>query len=270
MAGQINGTSGYEEAAAQGLWAGINAALQVQKRSPFLLDRSEAYIGVMIDDLVTRGTKEPYRIFTSRAEYRLLLREDNADLRLMEKGYELGLIDKDTFKNLRERRRQIAQELERIDRTKIKPSAQVNQFLAERKSAPLEAAVPLAQLLKRPELSYGDLKHLEDRASQLSEQVTRQVEIQCKYQGYLQRQEGEVKKFKNLEKIKIPPGFDYQDIPGLSNEIRQNLREIQPTSLGQASRISGMTPAALSILMVYLKRIKEAQVSSQAVLEKDN
>jgi tRNA uridine 5-carboxymethylaminomethyl modification enzyme len=270
MAGQINGTSGYEEAAAQGLWAGINAALQVQKRSPFLLDRSEAYMGVMIDDLVTRGTKEPYRIFTSRAEYRLLLREDNADLRLMEKGYELGLIDKDTFKNLRERRRQIAQELERIDRTKIKPSAQVNQFLAERKSAPLEAAVPLAQLLKRPELSYGDLKHLEDRASQLSEQVTRQVEIQCKYQGYLQRQEGEVKKFKNLEKIKIPPGFDYQDIPGLSNEIRQNLREIQPTSLGQASRISGMTPAALSILMVYLKRIKEAQVSSQAVLEKDN
>jgi tRNA uridine 5-carboxymethylaminomethyl modification enzyme len=270
MAGQINGTSGYEEAAAQGLWAGINAALQVQKRSPFLLDRSEAYMGVTIDDLVTRGTKEPYRIFTSRAEYRLLLREDNADLRLMEKGYELGLIDKDTFKNLRERRRQIAQELERIDRTKIKPSAQVNQFLAERKSAPLEAAVPLAQLLKRPELSYGDLKHLEDRASQLSEQVTRQVEIQCKYQGYLQRQEGEVKKFKNLEKIKIPPGFDYQDIPGLSNEIRQNLREIQPTSLGQASRISGMTPAALSILMVYLKRIKEAQVSSQAVLEKDN
>ncbi len=270
MAGQINGTSGYEEAAAQGLWAGINAALQVQKRSPFLLDRSEAYMGVMIDDLVTRGTKEPYRIFTSRAEYRLLLREDNADLRLMEKGYELGLIDKDTFKNLRERRRQIAQELERIDRTKIKPSAQVNQFLAERKSAPLEAAVPLAQLLKRPELSYGDLKHLEDRASQLSEQVTRQVEIQCKYQGYLQRQEGEVKKFKNLEKIKIPPGFDYQDIPGLSNEIRQNLREIQPTSLGQASRISGMTPAALSILMVYLKRIKEAQVSSRAVLEKDN
>jgi len=270
MAGQINGTSGYEEAAAQGLWAGINAALQVQKRSPFLLDRSEAYMGVMIDDLVTRGTKEPYRIFTSRAEYRLLLREDNADLRLMEKGYELGLIDKDTFKNLRERRRQIAQELERIGRTKIKPSAQVNQFLAERKSAPIEAAVPLAQLLKRPELSYGDLKHLEDRASQLSEQVTRQVEIQCKYQGYLQRQEGEVKKFKNLEKIKIPPGFDYQDIPGLSNEIRQNLREIQPTSLGQASRISGMTPAALSILMVYLKRIKEAEVSSQAVAEKDN
>jgi len=263
MAGQINGTSGYEEAAAQGLWAGLNAALQVQKRSPLLLDRSEAYMGVMIDDLVTRGTKEPYRIFTSRAEYRLLLREDNADLRLMEKGYELGLIDKDTFKDLKERRGQIAQELERVSKTKIKPSAQVKQLLAEKKSAPLEAAVPLAQLLKRPELSYDDLEKLEGRVSQLSERVTRQVEIQCKYQGYIQRQEGEVKKFKNLEKINIPPGFDYQNIPGLSNEVRQKLQEIQPTSLGQASRISGMTPAALSILMVYLKGMRAVQISSQ-------
>jgi tRNA uridine 5-carboxymethylaminomethyl modification enzyme len=270
MAGQINGTSGYEEAAAQGLWAGVNAALQVQKRSPFLLDRSEAYMGVMIDDLVTRGTKEPYRIFTSRAEYRLLLREDNADLRLMEKGYELGLIDKDTLKDLKERRRQIAQELERVSKTKIKPSAQVKQLLGEKKSAPLEAAVPLAQLLKRPELSYDDLEKLEGRVSQLSERVTRQVEIQCKYQGYIQRQEGEVKKFKNLEKINIPPGFDYQDVPGLSNEVRQKLQEIQPTSLGQASRISGMTPAALSILLVYLKRTREVQFSSQNRLESNN
>jgi tRNA uridine 5-carboxymethylaminomethyl modification enzyme len=270
MAGQINGTSGYEEAAAQGLWAGVNAALQVQKRSPFLLDRSEAYMGVMIDDLVTRGTKEPYRIFTSRAEYRLLLREDNADLRLMEKGYELGLIDKDTLKDLKERRRQIAQELERVSKTKIKPSAQVKQLLGEKKSAPLEAAVPLAQLLKRPELSYDDLEKLEGRVSQLSERVTRQVEIQCKYQGYIQRQEGEVKKFKNLEKINIPPGFDYQDVPGLSNEVRQKLQEIQPTSLGQASRISGMTPAALSILLVYLKRTREVQFSSQNSLESNN
>jgi len=270
MAGQINGTSGYEEAAAQGLWAGVNAALQVQKRSPFLLDRSEAYMGVMIDDLVTRGTKEPYRIFTSRAEYRLLLREDNADLRLMEKGYELGLIDKDTFKDLKERRRQIAQELERIDRTKIKPSTQVNQFLAGKKSATLEAALPLAQLLRRPELSYKDLEHLEGQASRLPERVTRQVEIQCKYHGYLQRQEGEVRKFKNLEKINIPLGFNYQEIPGLSNEVRQKLQEIQPTSLGQASRISGMTPAALSILMIYLKRMRETQVSPQNSGEKNN
>jgi tRNA uridine 5-carboxymethylaminomethyl modification enzyme len=270
MAGQINGTSGYEEAAAQGLWAGVNAALQVQKRSTFLLDRSEAYMGVMIDDLVTRGTKEPYRIFTSRAEYRLLLREDNADLRLMEKGYELGLIDKDTFKDLKERRRQINQEMERVRKTKIKPSAQVQQLLAGKKSTPLEAAVPLAQLLKRPELSYGDLEKLEGRVSQLSERVTRQVEIQCKYQGYIQRQEGEVKKFKNLEKMHIPPGFDYHEIPGLSNEVRQKLSEVQPASLGQASRISGVTPAALSVIMVYLKRAGETRMPSKNINISDN
>jgi tRNA uridine 5-carboxymethylaminomethyl modification enzyme len=257
MAGQINGTSGYEEAAAQGLWAGVNAALQLQKRSPLVLDRSEAYVGVMIDDLVTRGTREPYRVFTSRAEYRLLLREDNADLRLMEKGHELGLIDGDTFKDLKERRRQIVQELERVSTTKIKPSVEVTKFLAEKKSAPLETAVPLAQLLKRPEFSYGDLEQLEGRVSQLPERVTRQVEIQCKYQGYIQRQEREVRKFKNLEKINIPAGFNYREIPGLSNEVRQKLREVQPTSLGQASRISGMTPAALSIIMVHLKRKDE-------------
>jgi tRNA uridine 5-carboxymethylaminomethyl modification enzyme len=259
MAGQINGTSGYEEAAAQGLWAGVNAALQVQQRSPFILDRSEAYMGVMVDDLVTRGTKEPYRVFTSRAEYRLLLREDNTDLRLMEKGYELGLIDQDTFQELKERRRQIAEELQRVERTIIKPTTRVNELLATKKSAALETAVPLAQLLKRPELSYADVEQLEDRGHNLPELVARQVEIQCKYQGYLQRQEAEVKKFKNLEKINIPPDFDYTEIPGLSNEVRQKLKEVQPTSLGQASRISGMTPAALSVLMVYLKRIRENQ-----------
>ena len=263
MAGQINGTSGYEEAAAQGFWAGVNAALQVQKRSPFLLDRSEAYMGVMIDDLVTRGTREPYRIFTSRAEYRLLLREDNADLRLMEKGYELGLVDRDTFKDLKERKRQIDQELQRVSRTKIKPSAEVQQLLAEKKSAPLEGAVSLAQLLKRPEMSYGDLERLEGRVSQISERISRQVEIQCKYQGYIQRQEGEVRKFKNLERMNIPPGFNYQEIPGLSNEVRQKLSEVQPTSLGQASRISGMTPAALSVIMVYLKRVAETGITSR-------
>ena len=220
-------------------------------------------MGVMIDDLVTRGTREPYRIFTSRAEYRLLLREDNADLRLMEKGYELGLVDRDTFKDLKERKRQIDQELQRVSRTKIKPSAEVQQLLAEKKSAPLEGAVSLAQLLKRPEMSYGDLERLEGRVSQISERISRQVEIQCKYQGYIQRQEGEVRKFKNLEKMNIPPGFNYQEIPGLSNEVRQKLSEVQPTSLGQASRISGMTPAALSVIMVYLKRVAETGITSR-------
>jgi tRNA uridine 5-carboxymethylaminomethyl modification enzyme len=216
-------------------------------------------MGVMVDDLVTRGTKEPYRIFTSRAEYRLLLREDNTDLRLMEKGYELGLIDQDTFQELKERRRRIAEELQRVERDRIKPTTRVNQLLVTKKSAALETAVPLAQLLKRPELSYADVEQLEDRGHKLPELVARQVEIQCKYQGYLQRQEAEVKKFKNLEKISIPPGFDYKEVPGLSNEVRQKLREVQPTSLGQASRISGMTPAALSVLMVHLKRIRESQ-----------
>jgi tRNA uridine 5-carboxymethylaminomethyl modification enzyme len=270
MAGQINGTSGYEEAAAQGLWAGINAALQIQKRPSFILDRSEAYAGVMVDDLVTRGTGEPYRIFTSRAEYRLLLREDNADLRLMEKGYELGLIDSDAFKDLQERRGQIAEELERIERVRIKPSNRVNQWLATKNSAPLETAAPLAQLLKRPELSYEDLEQLEGREPKLPERVERQVEIQCKYQGYLQRQEAEVKKFKNLEKINIPSGLDYQEIPGLSNEVRQKLSEVQPTSLGQASRMAGVTPAALSILMVYLQRIRETQIPAQKTATSNN
>jgi len=263
MAGQINGTSGYEEAAAQGLWAGVNAALQVQKRVPFVLDRSEAYVGVMVDDLVTRGTREPYRIFTSRAEYRLLLREDNADLRLMEKGHELGLVDSDTLKELKERQRQIAEESQRINRVRIKPTAKVNQLLATRASAPIETAVPLARLLKRPELSYADLEELEGHPSSLPERVVRQVEIQCKYEGYLARQEAEVKKFKNLEKMRIPFGFDYQQIPGLSNEVRQKLSEVQPASLGQASRIEGVTPAALSILMVYIKRLREDRIAAQ-------
>ncbi len=257
MAGQINGTSGYEEAAAQGVYAGINAALQVQKRPAFLLDRSEAYIGVMVDDLVTRGTREPYRIFTSRAEYRLLLREDNADFRLMEKGHELGLIGHDVLKEMRERREQIAAELRRLTTVRLKPTQTANRCLMERNSASLEASVPLAQLLKRPELTYADLEAFGEAASHLPSSVKRQVEIQCKYEGYLQRQEAEAKKFKDLERLRIPEGFDYNLVPGLSHEARQRLTEIQPTSLGQAGRMPGVTPAALSILMVYLKRFRE-------------
>jgi len=257
LAGQINGTSGYEEAAAQGFWAGVNAALKVQKRAPFILDRSEAYMGVMVDDLVTRGTREPYRIFTSRAEYRLLLREDNADIRLLEKGHELGLHDPDTLRQLREKKRLIASERDRLTRRRVKPSREVNTFLEGIGSAPLDEAVTLDQLLKRPEMRYGDIEKIDAAPAALSDDVRRQVEIQCKYDGYLQRQEAEVKKFRHLEKITIPPGFDYSAVPGLSHEAHQKLREIQPVSLGQASRIDGMTPAAISVLLVFLKRHRD-------------
>jgi len=260
MAGQINGTSGYEEAAAQGIYAGINAALQVQKRRSFILDRSEAYIGVMVDDLVTRGTREPYRIFTSRAEYRLLLREDNADFRLMEKGHEVGLISGHVLKEMRERKRQLAAELDRLTRARLRPTEEINRYLCGRKSAPLDGSVPLVQLLKRPELAYSDLEALGEGAPHLPAPVKRQVEIHCKYEGYLQRQEAEARRFKDLERMRIPEGFDYQQVPGLSHEVRQRLTEIRPTSLGQASRIPGITPAAISVLMVYLRRYREGDL----------
>jgi tRNA uridine 5-carboxymethylaminomethyl modification enzyme len=256
LAGQVNGTSGYEEAAAQGLWAGINAALKVQKRPPFLLDRSEAYMAVMVDDLVTRGTNEPYRIFTSRAEYRLLLREDNADLRLLEKGYRLGLHSQDAYRQLLERRRALADELNRLRTTKVRPEPRVNRTLEAAGSRPLEESIPLDRLLKRPELTYETIETLAPPPEPLPNRVKELVEVECKYEGYLRRQETEVKKFKQLEKLKIPEDFPYDQIPGLSNEIRQKLSGIRPVSLGQASRIAGMTPAAVSVLMVYLKRFQ--------------
>jgi len=257
FAGQVNGTSGYEEAAAQGLWAGINAALKVQKRPPFIMDRSEGYMGVMIDDLVTRGTKEPYRIFTSRAEYRLLFREDNADFRLLEKGYELGLHDNNTLKNLKEKRRMIAEEIARLKKTRVKPSKKVNNILAKCGSTPVKVSSALSQLLKRPELSYIDIQSIDEEQPGLPSDIQRHVEIQCKYEGYLKRQEADVKKFRHIERINIPPDINYNKIPSLSNEIRQKLSDIQPISLGQASRIPGITPAAISVLMIYLKQYSQ-------------
>ena len=257
FAGQINGTSGYEEAAAQGMWAGLNAALRVQKRPPFLLDRSQAYMAVMIDDLVTKGTNEPYRIFTSRSEYRLLLREDNADLRLLEEGFKLGLHGQAAYKELLERREAVRGELERLRKTILRPSPEVNDVLTGKGSNPLDAPVSLEKLLKRPELSYSDVECLAAPERELPLRTKEQVEIECKYEGYLRRQEAEVNKFKQMEEIRIPADFPYDRVPGLSNEVKQKLGDVHPLSIGQASRVPGITPAALSIIMVYLKRFRE-------------
>jgi len=264
-AGQINGTSGYEEAAAQGMLAGINAALNIHGKTPCILDRSEAYIGVMIDDLVTRGTEEPYRMFTSRAEYRLLLRQDNADLRLLETGYRLGLISDAQYAAFQEKKAMIAAEKKRLASVWVKPTPEVNAILRERGTPQLEQPVSLESLLKRPELSYADIKNMNGSSSEgnLPRVVEQQVEIQCKYEGYIKRQVEQIEKFNRLEKKRIPEHFPYDEIQGLSNELRERLKAVRPLSLGQASRIAGMTPAAISMLAVWLEKIRRSDTMPQ-------
>jgi len=251
-AGQLNGTSGYEEAAAQGVMAGINAALKVKGMEPLILDRSEAYIGVLIDDLVTKGVLEPYRLLTSRAEYRLLLRHDNADLRLTEKGYQVGLISQERYQRFLEKKRLIEEEKERLANKKVKPS-QVHDYLVQVGSKELDNAIDLASLLKRPEVKYKDLVQLFPSEVELSEDVREQVEIQIKYEGYIQKQLQDVERMKKMEKKRIPAGIDYDQIQAIAKEARDKLSKIQPLNIGQAARISGVTPSDISMLLVYIE-----------------
>lgn len=253
-AGQFNGSSGYEEAAAQGIIAGINAALHVLKRQELVLDRSQAYIGVLIDDLVTKENHEPYRMMTSRAEYRLLLRQDNADLRLTAIGHEIGLISDERYQKLNDKKRQIDEEIKRLQTTTIGTTPQVQAFLEQHNSTLLKSGMTLEELLKRPEICYNDLKEIDTKRPELPEAVTQQVEISIKYEGYIKRQLQQVEQFKKLEKKKLSLDFDYSQVPNLRKEAIQKLNEYQPASIGQASRISGVSPADVSVLLVYLNR----------------
>ena len=261
-AGQANGSSGYEEAAAQGIIAGINAVKKIKREEPLILDRSQAYIGVLIDDLITKGTNEPYRMMTSRAEYRLLLRQDNADLRLTKIGYDIGLISEERYQRLLKKESLIQEEIRRLQKTSVGVREDVQHLLEEHNSTLLQSGITLAELLKRPELSYDILEPIDEERTELPEDVKEQVNINLKYEGYIRRQERQVAQFKKLENKRIPDEIDYQDVYSLRNEAVQKLNELRPASVGQASRISGVSPADISVLLIYLDRYYREQKGS--------
>ncbi len=258
FAGQTNGTSGYEEAACQGLIAGINSALKIKGKNPVILDRTQGYIGVLIDDIVTKGTNEPYRMMTSRAEYRLLLRQDNADLRLTEIGHKIGLISEERYQKFLQKKANIEKEMERLRKTIVKPSEKVNKFLEEKGTTPLSTGSKLSELLKRTEIRYKDLAQIDENMPELSAQEKEEVEIQIKYEGYIKMEEEQVAKFKKMESKTLSEDIIYQDIKGLSLEARQKLDKIKPLSIGQASRISGVSPADINVLLIYLQMRNKA------------
>ncbi|NLD50880.1 MAG: tRNA uridine-5-carboxymethylaminomethyl(34) synthesis enzyme MnmG, partial [Clostridiaceae bacterium] len=253
-AGQINGSSGYEEAAAQGLVAGINATMKIKGLEPLILDRSQAYIGVLIDDLVTKGTYEPYRMMTSRSEYRLLLRQDNADLRLTSIGYNIGLISEERYKKFTEKKNLIEEEISRLEKVIVPPNEKVNQFLRSRESTPIVSGMKLSDLLKRPELDYEALGEIDENRPLLKRSVKEQVSVTVKYEGYIKRQMLQVEQFKKLENRKLGSDINYENITGLRLEARQKLSKLKPESVGQASRISGVSPADVSVLLIYLEQ----------------